>query len=118
MVIVCKLVKTEPSPSSVGGIPCELCTTKEAIGKELNKLAKLINESEALKLYRSALESYNELAKSHKTCAGCHLCFGGYHIAAPAKYYAGLGEVCQWCQKDIKKIGIDAFKERMKGHEG
>lgn len=48
-----------------------------------------------------------------KACAGCGLHFGGDHWALP-RHVEGLGDVCQWCYKDIKERGLEYFKQSMK----
>ena len=103
----CPLIECKEAGLRDGNLPCELCTLLETIRIECNK--DKANTKKLIKLY-------SELKRTHKKCPGCGLCFDGSHIAFPV-FVKGIGNVCQWCAKEIQKQGIDKFKKRLSRQE-
>jgi hypothetical protein len=93
-------------------VPCELCALILELGKLVNETAKQIKQLEPVIAYEKMKEEFSILNKTHTKCKGCGLCFGGHHLAFP-KEVDGIGEVCQWCEEEIKKLGLKKFKARI-----
>ena len=93
--------------------PCELCSIIEDLKIIVGEAAKEVKQSELVKTYERMKKEYRKLLKTHRKCPGCGLCFGGFHLAFP-HYEKGIGNVCQWCAKDIADNGIEKFKEKLK----
>lgn len=87
---------------------CELCRTI----KDMNDLIMKARKSEIMTQFKAMEKAYLQLQKTHKKCAVCELCFGGNHLMSPS-HIAGIGDVCEWCVKEIKKKGIDSVRKRM-----
>uniref|UniRef100_A0A6M3L8Z5 Uncharacterized protein n=1 Tax=viral metagenome TaxID=1070528 RepID=A0A6M3L8Z5_9ZZZZ len=101
--------------SEEGKTPCELCALITAMGEMVNETAREIKELEPLKAFARMKKEYSSLKKLHLKCAGCGLCFDSYHIAVPTKKVEGVGNVCQWCAKQIiDEGGLPKFLELLK----
>ena len=111
----CKLVKGDINPSSVGGPACEICALGEKIEKTINDCNKLIEESPYAVSIKELKEQLSKLRKNHQTCAGCGLCFGDEHIAIKFGHVVGIGDICQWCGAEHKRLGDAKWNERLAG---
>lgn len=121
----CPITKEKIGLSEKGKIPCELCALVQHLhtlvleaGKEIAvkklELLKEFNSLEPVQQFEQMKTELHKLEKSHKRCAGCGLCFGGHHIAVSMRNVPEIGEVCQWCAKEIDRQGLEVFKKRIK----
>lgn len=110
----CNMIdKAQIGSSLTGKTPCELCAMIQRLGKLVGQARKDVRPHLAVVAdYEAMKRSYLDLKESHHRCAGCGLCFAGRHIAKPINV-KGIGDVCQWCAKDIRKIGVETFKTQL-----
>jgi hypothetical protein len=111
----CKLVEGKVvSPSSIGGVPCELCLVLANMSDNIAKLEDMVKSSNVMKDLKLAHSTYGALLKSHKRCSGCGMCFGGDHEAKPFKFAKEIGDICEWCAKELEQNGKQEFINRRK----
>jgi hypothetical protein len=87
--------------------PCDLCQLMADAGGNLElcvQLQKLIVD------FRNMIKT---ASRAHQRCAGCFLCFGGEHIAHKFEKVEGVGEICQWCSAERKKLGDEKWLNRI-----
>lgn len=112
--MVCpKVAEGEVGLSEDGKTPCELCAIIDSLRILIAETAKEVKQLEPVKAYARMRMEFLKLQQTHKKCPGCGLCFGGFHIALPV-YVEGIGDVCQWCAKDIKQVGLEKFMRKLK----
>jgi len=111
----CTINQDEIGAAIEDKIPCELCALIYKLREVFSQTSKDIEELEPVIAWREMKKQLHKLEKTHHKCAGCGLCFGGSHIAWPTRNVKGLGDVCQWCTKQIDEVGLQQF---MKSREG
>jgi len=111
LVKECIVKEGDVGLSSEDKIPCELCVAIIKLGELVNETTKKINQLEPIIAWKQMKKALARLEKTHHKCGGCGLCFHGEHIAFPASTNKELGDICQWCDREIKRDGLDKFLE-------
>jgi hypothetical protein len=94
----------------------ELVLSIKEAEKLIAKARKQIEGSEASKALKEMESLSRKVNRSHMKCAGCGLCFGGKHLADNTTHVEGVGDICQWCSAELKRMGIKPWLERI--HKG